>query len=149
MDVLEHIEDDKRFLEKLADLARPGTHIVITVPALRSLWSVHDVTAGHVRRYEKAELERLFVGLPVSVRALGFFNARLYPLIRFFRFIGNHFGRSVGRGSTDFALPPFGVNAILTRIFAGEARRVNALYAHPRDPGYSNGVSLIAVLERS
>jgi SAM-dependent methyltransferase len=148
MDVLEHIEGDRRFLENVVALARPGTHILITVPARKSLWSRHDVTAEHLRRYEIDELRRLFAGLPVSVTLLSFFNARLYPVIRVARFLGNKFGRSVGRDSTDFALHGFGINGLLTRIFAGEGPRIHALHARPGGQGFPRGASLVAVLRK-
>ncbi len=53
MDVLEHTPDDFEFFSKLLAFVRPGTHILITVPALKSLWSEHDVSFGHYRRYER------------------------------------------------------------------------------------------------
>lgn len=146
MDVLEHIEKDRQYLADLVALARPGTFILITVPALRSLWSRHDVTAEHVRRYEIEELRRLFAGLPVSIELLSFFNARLYPIIRFARFLGNRLGHSVGRNSTDFALYGFGINTLLTSIFASEGPRINALYGQPGGRGFRRGASLVAVL---
>jgi SAM-dependent methyltransferase len=50
-DVLEHIEDDERFLRTVADLLKPGGYVYLTVPAQRWLWSLADVDAGHFRRY--------------------------------------------------------------------------------------------------
>ena len=81
MDVLEHIEDDKKFLADLVAHARPGSHFLITVPAHMALWSQHDETALHVRRYEYDPFQLLWSGLPVQPLLVSFFNARLYPAI--------------------------------------------------------------------
>jgi len=56
-DVLEHIKDDKAFLQTIYPLLIPGGRIYLTVPALGLLWSVDDVYAGHHRRYSSAEMQ--------------------------------------------------------------------------------------------
>lgn len=59
MDVLEHVEDDAALLAEQADAAAPGTDFVISVPALRWMWSGHDVFLGHYRRYTLEETSDL------------------------------------------------------------------------------------------
>ncbi|MDO8805330.1 MAG: class I SAM-dependent methyltransferase [Elusimicrobiota bacterium] len=51
--VLEHIEKDREALTHLHTLLRPGGRILIEVPAMPSLFSVHDRSLGHYRRYNK------------------------------------------------------------------------------------------------
>lgn len=58
LDVLEHQEDDRAFLADLAGRLDPGAVLLLTVPALRSLWSGWDVSLGHFRRYERSTLLR-------------------------------------------------------------------------------------------
>lgn len=55
-DVLEHIEDDSSFLNHVVSQADFNSSFLITVPALMSLWSGHDVYLKHYRRYTKREL---------------------------------------------------------------------------------------------
>ena len=50
-DVIEHIQDDAKFLRKLHSLLRPNGRVYITVPAFQALWSHEDQEAGHWRRY--------------------------------------------------------------------------------------------------
>jgi 2-polyprenyl-3-methyl-5-hydroxy-6-metoxy-1,4-benzoquinol methylase len=50
-DVVEHIEDDKGFLQKIFGFLKPGGHVYISVPAFNALWSNEDKDAGHFRRY--------------------------------------------------------------------------------------------------
>ncbi|MDA0834039.1 MAG: class I SAM-dependent methyltransferase [Planctomycetota bacterium] len=59
LDVLEHIEDDRAALSKVFDALKPGGIVILTVPALPSLWSVHDDVNLHFRRYTKPSLRHV------------------------------------------------------------------------------------------
>ena len=50
-DVMEHIEDDHGFLQSIGRLLTDEGRLYLTVPAYGFLWSSHDVTVGHFRRY--------------------------------------------------------------------------------------------------
>ncbi len=54
--VLEHIEDDVNALIKIRERMQQGGKIAIYVPAFPMLFSDHDRSVGHFRRYEKKEL---------------------------------------------------------------------------------------------
>ena len=76
-DVLEHIDDEDRFMKAVLFHLHPKGHLVINVPAAQWLYSAYDRAAGHVRRYslsslrETAERNRLrlktgtYWGLPL------------------------------------------------------------------------------------
>ena len=70
-DVLEHIEDDYLALSEILTATSPGCHLLITVPADESLWSQHDESFGHYRRYDRQRLRRRLGG-PAGDGALGF-----------------------------------------------------------------------------
>ncbi|MDZ7798794.1 MAG: class I SAM-dependent methyltransferase [Patescibacteria group bacterium] len=55
-EVLEHIENDQDFLDKINFLLNSNGYIVFSVPARRKYWGIDDKLVGHFRRYEKAEL---------------------------------------------------------------------------------------------
>ncbi|HET6341620.1 MAG TPA: class I SAM-dependent methyltransferase [Gemmatimonadota bacterium] len=148
LDVLEHVEDDFAQFSAVASAARAGALILITVPADPSLWSEHDVSHGHYRRYEPDRLEMIWQDLPLRVRLMSYFNARLYPVIRAVREAGRILGRASGARETDLFQPPAPINGLLETIFAGERRRLVELLEGSRESGYRRGVSLIAVLER-
>lgn len=59
-EVMEHIEDDGRFIDKMYDLLEKGGQIILSVPAHKKLWDRDDDSVGHIRRYEKNELHELF-----------------------------------------------------------------------------------------
>jgi SAM-dependent methyltransferase len=64
-DVVEHVEDDRGFLEMAhRALARDGA-LYLTVPSYQLLWSDLDVEAGHFRRYSHR-------GLAAVLEAAGF-----------------------------------------------------------------------------
>jgi hypothetical protein len=104
--------------------ASPGSHFLVTVPADQSLWSEHDESFGHYRRYDAARLEGVWAGLPVTTLLLSYFNTRLLPIVRLVRTWNRRRGRAAGRAGTDFWLPSRPINALLTAIFAGEAARL-------------------------
>ncbi len=59
-EVLEHIQDDQKVLELFFDSLKPGGKCIITVPARMKYWDASDIWAGHLRRYEKDEILKLF-----------------------------------------------------------------------------------------
>lgn len=58
-DVIEHIDDDRAFLDKTARLLKPGGMLYLTVPCYGWLWSQADVDAGHFRRHTHESLRKL------------------------------------------------------------------------------------------
>ena len=146
MDVLEHVEDDFLLLSRVLSALRADAQVLITVPADPRLWSRHDESFGHFRRYETERLRATWSGLAVSERLLCAFNARLLPLIRAVRGVNRRLGRTAGRAGTDFHLPLAPLNRWLERLFAGEARTL--LGALEGREGYRAGASLIALLRR-
>jgi SAM-dependent methyltransferase len=148
MDVLEHVRDDFAFFSRLLAATSPGAHFLVTVPANPALWSVHDESNGHYRRYDPGRFRRLWAGLPVAARLLSPYNARLYPVAGALRRLGRLSGRARGRAGTDVSLPIRPVNAALRSAFAGEARVLIDLLQGRRDRGFAAGLSLIAVLRR-
>lgn len=118
LDVLEHLDDDVDAMTKARALVKKDGLLLVTVPAYQFLWSAHDVSHHHRRRYTRGSLER-------AVRAAGFeplfvsyFNSVLFPLI----FSARMAGRLLGRGSTSDAegQPPPLVNKLLHAAFAAE-----------------------------
>ena len=148
MDVLEHVQDDFSLLSQVLSLLRPGAHVLITVPADPSLWSVHDESFGHWRRYEAERLRATWRGLAVEERLLSHYNSRLFPVIKLVRTIGRKRARASGAAGTDFTMPPGPLNGWLERFFAGEG---NALERRIDEggAGHARGASLIAILRRS
>jgi len=58
-EVLEHIESDLDVLRQWVRKLRPGGRILVSVPAHMRKYGRSDELVGHVRRYERAELQSL------------------------------------------------------------------------------------------
>jgi 2-polyprenyl-3-methyl-5-hydroxy-6-metoxy-1,4-benzoquinol methylase len=56
LDVLEHIEDDRRLLASFHDIVRPGGVLFVKVPAVPWLYGSIDIASDHHRRYSRREL---------------------------------------------------------------------------------------------
>jgi len=147
-DVLEHTPDDFALLSRLLSVASPGAWFLLTVPADSSLWSTHDESHGHYRRYDRERFEQLWQGLPVTVPMVSHFNSRLYPLVKWMRKIHRVRGKACGEAGTDIKMPSRWVNRLLTRSFVGESRVLGDLLQGKRRRGFRRGVSLIGLLRR-
>lgn len=55
-DVLEHIDDHEKAAREIQRVLKPGGYFLLTVPAFNWLFSSHDVTLHHYRRYTKKTL---------------------------------------------------------------------------------------------
>lgn len=146
-DVLEHVPDDFAMISELLAAAAPGAYFLLTVPADESLWSPHDESFGHFRRYDRRRLEAIWAGLPVTPLLVSYFNARLSPLLRIVRAWNQRRRRAAGAAGTDFWLPNRPVNCLLTATLAGEGKRLLAALRGRRG-GYMAGASLVALLRR-
>ena len=58
-EVLEHIRDDEAALRRWTGFARPGGHVLLSVPAFAGRFAPMDVQAGHYRRYDPDDVRRL------------------------------------------------------------------------------------------
>lgn len=59
INVLEHIENERKELHTAWDIVRPGGYLLLFVPALSWLFSDADLSVGHFRRYHKKALVKL------------------------------------------------------------------------------------------
>ncbi|HEX5017777.1 MAG TPA: class I SAM-dependent methyltransferase [Actinomycetes bacterium] len=84
-DVLEHIEEDDRAVEELYRVLKPGGRLLVAVPADQRLWSDHDVAVGHVRRYDRVDLQRLLSMAGFQLLSLRSWNVLLRPAVKFHR----------------------------------------------------------------
>jgi len=100
LDVLEHVPDDRAFLEEIvADALAPGGTVMVSVPAWQRLFSAHDEALKHYRRYSPDGLRAMLseVGLVVR-RSGGAFHSLL--LSRAFGVARERVRRWLGRAPT-------------------------------------------------
>jgi SAM-dependent methyltransferase len=138
LDVLEHVEDDVGSLRTLGELLDAGGKLLVTVPAYQWLWSTHDESLHHVRRYTARRLRKIAEAAGLRVARISYFNTLLFPIAALARAASKATGRE---GLAGNELPAGWINSLFRRIFASEARMLK----HVNLPF---GVSIMTVLER-
>jgi hypothetical protein len=120
LDVLEHQADDRRFLRDLVDRMDTGATLIITVPAMRSLWSAWDVALGHFRRYDKPSLREALSNTDLEVHEINY----LFPELVIPALVRKRRQRTAGGAAAhaEFpGLPPL-LNNVLTALGTGSVR---------------------------
>ncbi|MBN1867258.1 class I SAM-dependent methyltransferase [Candidatus Sumerlaeota bacterium] len=141
LDLAEHIErDDALFAETLRVL-RPGGHLVVSVPAYPFLWSEHDETLYHHRRYRRGELRRHIEEAGFDVVRCSYCITFTFPLIVGFRLL-QRLKSKKDRPKTHLVVLPRWANALLRKTVSLEAlllRWINLPF----------GVTLVALARKS
>ena len=138
LDVLEHVDDDAAALGEAARLLVPGGLLVVTVPALPSLWGAQDVVNHHRRRYRRATLRAAFDRARLPAPRITYFNALLLPPIAAVRWVRSLGAADPERSDFEDSRPGL-ANDVLAAVFAAERHLVT------RVP-LPLGVSLLATL---
>ncbi len=141
LDITEHVENDDGMIAEIARTLRPGGQVLLTVPAHPFLWSEHDETLWHRRRYTRRSLLALFDGKPLRVRRCTYaITFTFLPIVAYRLFQKMRPGKREPR--THLILLPRWANSLLTRVLAFEAwllKRMNLPF----------GVSLVLLAERT
>src|ERR1700760_4803867 len=80
-DVLEHIEDQDRFLASTRFHLAPGGAVVVNVPALQWLYSPYDRVQGHQRRYSLDDVREVAQRNDFSLSAVTYWGGPLVPIL--------------------------------------------------------------------
>ena len=107
-DVIEHIAEDDQVLASMATAVRPGGVLLITVPQHQFLYGPADVSARHVRRYERRRLVGQIRRLGLDVECVTSFVALLFPAMAAVRL------RSRWRGGEYDSAEDFTIGALNT-----------------------------------
>ena len=84
LDVIEHIEDDAGALSKLIAMLKAGGRLIMTVPAMPSLYGPKDVELGHYRRYDKKRIQKLFHDKSCTIKDMRYWNFIGVPVTWFY-----------------------------------------------------------------
>jgi SAM-dependent methyltransferase len=129
-DVLEHIDDDRQFAQRLGDIIRPGGFLYLTVPAFNWQWSMADVDAMHYRRYTRRTLTDVLAG-SFEVLYSTYLFQRLVPVSMLVRALPYRMGlarpeRQVELYTRDHAVEHRRLAGVLSRMLDHEAAAIAA-----------------------
>lgn len=78
LDVIEHVKEDKKYLEELRRILKPGGTLVLFTPAINLLWSQLDVRSHHIRRYNIENLSKIAKSAKFIIKDIKYFNYLLF-----------------------------------------------------------------------
>ena len=141
-DVLEHVPDDKAAMKELTRVLKKGGKLFMSVPAFQFLFSTHDRYLGHIRRYNKRTLEKIF---PEELKIedsfywnfFAFFPIAAVRLIRKFIFWIHH-----QKPLSDLSRLPYLVNLMLFGLLRFENVLIKKGFRFPF------GVSLFVIVRK-
>ena len=81
LDVIEHLDDDVKFLMSAARHVRKGGWVLITVPALNLLFGKYDHIVGHKRRYSSQSIAKLLKMGNLEPIETSYWGLSLIPLV--------------------------------------------------------------------
>ena len=128
-DVLEHIPDDFAALRDWQRILKPSGHLMVTVPAHNWLWSAHDESLHHYRRYTVSQVHRLcnLAGFDVVKRSYAISFS--FPMIVAYRFLSSLIPGRRHNHRTSYVRLPRPINAFfafLLRIEGTLLKYINA-----------------------
>jgi SAM-dependent methyltransferase len=136
-DVLEHVDEELDLLRELRRVVRPGGAAIVSVPAFQALWSQHDETFQHRRRYRRRELVERLRAAGFEIDWCTYTNVAVFVPALAWRLLRRTTGIAP-QMRTDFVVPPAPINRLLVETYRLEA----ALLKHMRAPF---GVSVACV----
>jgi SAM-dependent methyltransferase len=142
LDVLEHLNDDRKAMKEVFRICKPGRFVIITVPAFDIQWSPHDVALHHIRRYTRTLLLKTITGLDFKILKSSYYNTILFFPVLAVRKLKNLFIKEKKDSKSDFFIPlPGWLNRFLTSIIKTEIRFLKKC-------SFPFGISLFLVLRK-
>lgn len=122
-DVLEHIDDDDRAAAELRRVVAADGRLLVTVPAYQWLWSQHDDTHHHVRRYTAPRLRAVLERAGWQPMTETYFNSLLLAPIALVRTLARR-RPPQENGRSDYQLAGGPMNTVLSLPMRAEARAI-------------------------
>jgi 2-polyprenyl-3-methyl-5-hydroxy-6-metoxy-1,4-benzoquinol methylase len=120
LDVLEHLDDDRGGLERVAQLIEPGGTLIVGVPALPELFSEFDEIQGHRRRYTDETLRAAFQGAGLTLKAVHWWGAWMVPTLKLMRLRKSSRTASPKSYSDYLHVPPWPAALVMRGLYAIE-----------------------------
>lgn len=119
IDVLEHLEQPVESLRAMHAALEPEGWLFVTVPAWQFLWSAHDDTNHHFRRYAPRQLRAHLEAGGFRVTWWSGYNALLFPAVAAVR-LGQRALNLAPRRGMDLDEVREPLNSVLRAVFSAE-----------------------------
>ncbi len=127
LDVIEHCEDPERAVSQFKRLLSDDGYLLVTAPAFRFLWSPHDESLSHMRRYNKKDLEILLSGEGFEIKKIGFLYCSTFLPVAAIRMVRKIFIKTKDPRSDTFTTPAPLINRIMHAILRLESRLIPSI----------------------
>jgi SAM-dependent methyltransferase len=139
MDILEHLEDDRKGIVESYRVLSEGGILILTVPAFKSLRGVQDVVTGHKRRYSRKKITRKLRQEGFAILKSSYFNFFLFFPILIARRMIYLLGLKIeSENEVNFPL----INFFLKAIFSLEVYALKYL-------SFPFGVSILCIARKN
>jgi ubiquinone/menaquinone biosynthesis C-methylase UbiE len=138
-DVLEHIENDVAALKEWNRVLKPGGTLLLTVPAYQWLWSGHDESLHHFRRYTATQVGDRMKAASLDVTRRTYVIVFSFPMIVAFRAMQKIRGK---QQTTSYVFLPSPVNRLFKGFLQIEARALRVI-------NFPFGTSVLALARKS
>jgi SAM-dependent methyltransferase len=115
LDVLEHLDDDRRALGEMLRVLRPGGVLLVMVPAYPFLWSSHDEALEHRRRYRRAELRERISAAGFQITRCSYVMGSILPVAIAVR-LAERLWRRPGPAQSGYFTLPRPLNDLLAHL---------------------------------
>jgi SAM-dependent methyltransferase len=115
-------EDERRAIDEMHRVLRPGGAAIVNVAAMRILRGNHSVLAAEVRRYDRTRLRASLERAGFRVDLLTYTNATLFPLVLAHRLVERLAGLATPAAAAEqMTVPPAPLNELLAATLAVES----------------------------
>jgi ubiquinone/menaquinone biosynthesis C-methylase UbiE len=114
-------EDERRALEEMWRVLKPGGLALFNVAALDSLRGAHSVLTMEMRRYTRTRLRMRLERAGFRIRRLTYTNMSTLPLMLGVRVAQRLTGAAAHASDSDFDVPPAPINRTLAAMLGAEA----------------------------
>ncbi len=119
-DLLEHLQYDGLIVKEINRVLKKGGYCLFTVPAYQFLFSSHDRSLNHLRRYSRAEILQLFDIFQII--KLSYFNMLLFLIALPLRLISKN-KKTMIKSNLYIKTPNF-INKILIYLLKAEDKLI-------------------------
>ena len=120
LDVLEHLNNEAKYLSLIAHWLKESGILFLTVPAFQWVWSGEDYVSNHFRRYTKKKLVETLNESGFKIIKVSYFNFLLFPLQVMIVFINKIISPS-SQTKTNLKEMPNWINSLLENVMYFES----------------------------